>query len=224
MTDRLREGLWRALLAMQRDARGQGVASHAALDDGDVPMVRLLAREAITRQDERGRLSARGDGALVSCGSMGEAVAMLAREGESGAEDALDRQSLWLLEKCPRGDSGILYHDEGATEVWADTVYLTLPFLVTIGHDAREWGADPGPAVPLGRDLGQSLGLGVGACGGQQLDAADFAGFMQLAHLVQIERLGFQIGGRCLAFRSQDLAVLFDVLSPEPESSGKHER
>ncbi len=122
---------------MQRDARSQGVASHAALDDGETLTARLLARESMTRQDTHGRLSALGDGELVACGASGEAVAMLAREGVPGAEDALDRQSSWLLEDSPRGESGVLFRNEGATEMWADTLYHVMPFLVVIGHDGE---------------------------------------------------------------------------------------
>jgi unsaturated rhamnogalacturonyl hydrolase len=50
------------------------------------------------------------------------------------ASSALDRQALWFAQTCPRGESGILYHLEGRTEVWADTVYMAVPFLVAIGH------------------------------------------------------------------------------------------
>jgi len=130
----LEDGLWRALLAMQRQSWEQGVASHASIDGGRTELVRLLARDAIVRQDSEGRLGATGDGGLVNSGACGEAVALLARGGDPAAETALDRQAIWFAEGCPRGDSGVLYHLEDQTEVWADTVYMVVPFLVAIGR------------------------------------------------------------------------------------------
>jgi unsaturated rhamnogalacturonyl hydrolase len=130
----LEERLWQALLAMQRHPWEQGIASHAAIDSGRLDLVRLLAHDAIVRQDPQGRLGATGDAGLVNCGACGEAVALVARGGDPVASSALDRQALWFAQTCPRGESGILFHLEGKTEVWVDTVYMVVPFLVAIGH------------------------------------------------------------------------------------------
>lgn len=134
MTDPRSAAIWDALLAMQRHPWEQGVASHAALDEGRADLARLLALDAMVRQDAQGRLGATGDTGLVNCGACGEAVAVLAREGEPGAEEALDRQARWLLEDCPRGESGVLFHIEGRPEAWVDTVYMVVPFLTAIGE------------------------------------------------------------------------------------------
>lgn len=126
--------LWQALLAMQRHSWEQGVTSHAAIDSGRDGLARLLARDAMVRQDADGRLGATGDPGLVNGGACGEAVAILAREGIPGADAALDRQSRWFLQTCPRGESGVLHHMDGESQVWVDTVYMAVPFLVSIGH------------------------------------------------------------------------------------------
>lgn len=125
-----RELIWRALLAMQRHAWEQGVASHAALDGGDLGLARAMARDAIVRQDEDGQLGATGDGGLVNSGALLEAVALLAREGEPGVAQALERQRWWLLRWSPRDDSGVLWHLRGLEEVWVDSIYMAVPALV----------------------------------------------------------------------------------------------
>lgn len=134
LADDLDTRLWRALLSMQRHPWEQGIASHAAIDSGRSDLARLLGHDAIVRQDAEGRLGATGDTGLVNCCACGESVALLAREGDSAASDALDRQLRWLLDACPTGDSGILYHLEGRPEVWVDTVYMVVPLLVSTGH------------------------------------------------------------------------------------------
>jgi unsaturated rhamnogalacturonyl hydrolase len=151
----LDERLWRALLAMQRHPWEQGIASHAAIDASRMDLARLFAHDAIVRQDAEGRLGATGDAGLVNCGACGEAVALVARGGDPVASSALDRQALWFAQSCPRGESGILFHLDGKSEVWVDTMYMVVPFLVAIGHaeDAeaqyrlhkdRLWRADTG--------------------------------------------------------------------------------
>lgn len=134
MTADLDDRLWQALLAMKRHPWEQGVASHAAIDADLTERARQLAREAIARQDKDGRLGATDDTGLVNGGACGEAVAILAREGDPAADVALDRQSRWILQTCPRGESGILHHIAGRAEAWVDTVYMVVPFLVAIGH------------------------------------------------------------------------------------------
>jgi len=128
--------LWCALLAMQRHDWEQGVASHAAIDDGDSALARLIAHDAIVRQDAQGRLGATGDAGPVNAGALGEAVALVASAGNRDAAAALDRQRWWLLRHAPRAESGVLYHLEGRPEVWVDTVYMVVPFLAVTGDFA----------------------------------------------------------------------------------------
>jgi unsaturated rhamnogalacturonyl hydrolase len=124
----LTEALWSALLAMQRHNWEQGVASHAAIDDGRRDLAGLMATDAIARQDAHGMLGATGDGGVVNAGALGEAVALLAATDAAAAE-ALERQRWWLLRFSPRHDSGVVYHLADAPEVWADSIYMVVPFL-----------------------------------------------------------------------------------------------
>ncbi len=121
---------------MQRLAWEQGVASHAALDEGLVEVALAIASDAVTHQDTDGRLGATGDAGLVNGGSLLETVAFAASRGDAAAADALERQRWWLLRHAPRDDSGVLLHIAGAHEVWIDTLYMVIPALATTGDFA----------------------------------------------------------------------------------------
>jgi unsaturated rhamnogalacturonyl hydrolase len=137
----LPERLWAALLAMQRLSWEQGVASHAAIDCGRLDLARAIARDAITHQDADGRLGATGDTGLVNGGALGEAVALLAADGDAAeggtkAVAALDAQRWWFLRWSPRDDEGVVWHLAGAEEVWVDSVYMVVPLLTLTGDVA----------------------------------------------------------------------------------------
>lgn len=124
--------LWRALLAMQRFAWEQGVASHAAIDAGHLDLARLLARDAVARADADGQLGGMDHAGAVNSGALLEAVLLLGRDGAAAAE-AAQRQRWWLLRFSPRDDWGVLHHLKGSAEVWADSVYMVVPALVATG-------------------------------------------------------------------------------------------
>lgn len=127
-----RSGLRTALLSMQRFAWEQGVASHAALDSGDLALARLLARDAVARADADGQLGGMDDQGLVNSGALLEAVLLLGATDERAA-DAAQRERWWLLRDSPRDDWGVLHHLRGSQEVWADSVYMVVPALVATG-------------------------------------------------------------------------------------------
>ncbi|SEJ69567.1 glycoside hydrolase family 88 protein [Demequina mangrovi] len=132
MTSVSTASLWRALLSMQRFAWEQGVASHAAIDSGDEVLARLLARDAVARQDADGQLGAMDDAGAVNSGSLIEAALLLGVSDDAAAE-AAQRQRWWLLRYSPRDDWGVLHHLKGSSEVWADSVYMVVPALVAAG-------------------------------------------------------------------------------------------
>lgn len=132
----LRERLWSALLAMQRLAWEQGVASQAALDEGRLDLACAIARDAIAHQDFEGRLGATGDSGLVNGGALGEAVALLAAGGDDQAAAALDRQRWWFLRWSPRDDEGVVWHLPASQEVWVDSIYMVVPLLTLTGDVA----------------------------------------------------------------------------------------
>jgi unsaturated rhamnogalacturonyl hydrolase len=111
-----------ALLAMQRRSWEQGVAAHAVLDLGRHDLAVLMAESAVTNQAPDGRLGGDDDNA-VNGAACGEAVLM------AGFTAAAERQLTWLLRDAPRGPDGTLFHVLGTREVWADTVYMVVPFL-----------------------------------------------------------------------------------------------
>ncbi|GID27393.1 glycoside hydrolase family 88 protein [Paractinoplanes brasiliensis] len=114
-----------ALLAMQRQSWEQGVASQAALDLGRDDLARLMAESAVARQAPDGRLGGPDDN-LVNGAACGEAVV---RAGFAGAAR---RQLTWLLSEAPRATDGTLFHVRA--EVWADSIYMVLPFLACSGE------------------------------------------------------------------------------------------
>jgi unsaturated rhamnogalacturonyl hydrolase len=117
-----------ALLAMQRHSWEQGVASHACLDLGLTELAAVMAADAVTRQRDWGGLGEMGDDGVMNGPANGEAV--LAVDDRA----ALDRQLDWLLAVAPRAQDGTLFHMRGSREVWADTVYMTVPLLGLTGH------------------------------------------------------------------------------------------
>jgi unsaturated rhamnogalacturonyl hydrolase len=130
------DAVLQALLTLQRQSWEQGVASQAALDLGRHDLALLLAEAAVTRQTAEGRL---GDvdvePSSVNGAACGEAV--LAAYGRTGNEvfaDAARRQLAWLVHDAPRAADGTLFHMLEGREIWADTVYMAVPFLALSGH------------------------------------------------------------------------------------------
>jgi unsaturated rhamnogalacturonyl hydrolase len=56
------------------------------------------------------------------------------RSGDPRLADAFDRQLHWITHDAPRAGDGTLFHIEGTREVWVDTVYMVVPFLVLAGE------------------------------------------------------------------------------------------
>ena len=131
-----RARLWSALLAMSRLSWEQGVASHAAIDEGRSDLARAIARDAMAHQDADGRLGATGDAGLVNGGALGEAVSLLVADGDADAASALDRQRWWFLRWSPRDDEGVVWHLPAAEDVWVDSIYMVVPLLTLTGDVA----------------------------------------------------------------------------------------
>ena len=129
-------GVMRAMLTMQRDAWEQGVAAQAFLELGEKDLVVLMAREAVVRQIEDGRL------AVISCwdgvtdpAANGEALLFAAKEtGDPALQQAADRMLDYLLKRAPRRRDGTLYHVANKTQVWVDSMYMAPPFLAAAGQ------------------------------------------------------------------------------------------
>lgn len=136
-----------ALLAMQRQAWEQGVAAHAAADLGRTDLVRLLAVGAATRQSADGRLgTVENEPGSVNGAACGEAVLAAGFAGPAG------RQLRWLVQDAPRAADGTLFHMLGDDGIWADTVYMVVPFLVVAGRPDVAAGQVEGHRRRLCRD------------------------------------------------------------------------
>jgi rhamnogalacturonyl hydrolase YesR len=136
VTDLLVEKVKRAMLTMQRDAWEQGVAAQALLESGESDLVVLMAKEAVVRQIEDGRL------AVISCwegvtdpAANGEAVLFAAKiTGDAKLRQAAEKMLEYLLRKAPRRQDGTLYHVANKPQVWVDSMYMAPPFLAVAGQ------------------------------------------------------------------------------------------
>ena len=125
-----------ALLSMQRNSWEQGVAAQAFLELGDTPLVILMAKEALVRQGEDGRLALVGhDEGVNDPAANGEAVLVAGQvTGDPAFKAGADRMLDYLLKRALRTDKGILYHITSRPQVWVDSLYMMPPFLAVAGH------------------------------------------------------------------------------------------
>jgi len=125
-----------ALLAMQRHSWEQGVAAQAFLELGEDEWVILMAKEAVLRQREDGRLGVVGPNhAVTDPAANGEPVLYAARLiGDLSLYEAAGRMLQWLLHHAPRTADGTLHHLTAKPEVWIDSMYMAPPFLAVAGH------------------------------------------------------------------------------------------
>lgn len=130
------EKVKRAMLSMQRYAWEQGVAAQALLELGEEEWVVLMAKDAVLRQQEDGRLAVVGSfQGVTDPAANGEAVLYAAGitgdpELRKGAEKMLD----YLMHRAPRTKEGTLHHIEDKPQVWIDSAYMAPPFLAVAGH------------------------------------------------------------------------------------------
>ena len=126
----------RAMLTMQRASWEQGVAAQAFLESGDDTMVYLMAKEAVLRQTEEGRLSVvYTDNGVADPAAAGEAVLYAANkwndpELKRGSENMLT----YLMEKAPRTKNGVISHTLNVREIWIDSIYMAPPFIAACGR------------------------------------------------------------------------------------------
>ncbi len=125
-----------AMLAMQRRAWEQGVASQALLELGETDLVVLLAKDAVVNQLKDGRLGLNeGKGAVADPASNGEPVLFAARvTGDAVLARAAARMLDFLLYKAPRTRDGIIYHNHIENQIWVDACYMGPPFLAVAGY------------------------------------------------------------------------------------------
>jgi rhamnogalacturonyl hydrolase YesR len=125
-----------AMLAMQRRAWEQGVASQALLELGETDLVILLAKDAVVNQLKDGRLGLNeGKSPVADPASNGEPLLFTARQtGDEALQKAADRMLEFLLYKAPRTRDGIIYHNYIENMIWVDAFYMLPPFLAVAGQ------------------------------------------------------------------------------------------
>jgi rhamnogalacturonyl hydrolase YesR len=125
-----------AMLAMQRHAWEQGVAAQALLESGEEELVILMAKEALVRVTQDGRLGQVCDNhGVTDPGVNGEAVLFAARKTRDPKFQAgADRMLEYFLHKAPRRKDGVLYHIDDKPQVWIDSMYMAPPFLAAAGR------------------------------------------------------------------------------------------
>jgi rhamnogalacturonyl hydrolase YesR len=124
-----------AMLSLQRATWEQGVAMQAMLELGKSELVILMAKDAVLRQSQDGRLAMLGEEfALSDACCPGEAVLWAAKmTGDQTLMNGFDKLVDYVLNKAPRTKDGIIYHFTNIPQVWSDIMYMLPPFLAAAG-------------------------------------------------------------------------------------------
>ncbi len=134
------EKVKRAMLSMQRATWEQGVAMQSMLELGESDLVVLMAKDAVLRQSEDGRLAMLGEeSALSDAASPGEAVLWAAKKtGDPVLMNGFNKLLDYIMNKAPRTNEGIIYHFTNIPQIWSDINYMLPPFLAAAGkyHEA----------------------------------------------------------------------------------------
>ena len=121
---------------MQRHSWEHGTAMQAFLEQGDMEIVILMAKEAVYRRLPDGRSAHIGEiGAVTDPCSVGEAlIAAYRATGDAMLKQGLDDLLEWALKKAPRNSKGVLYHLDSKPQMWSDSSYMLPPFLASAGY------------------------------------------------------------------------------------------
>jgi rhamnogalacturonyl hydrolase YesR len=135
-TDPKIEKVKQAMLSMQRYAWEQGVAAQALLELGETDWVILMAKDAVLRQWDDGRLAVvSSNHGVTDPAANGEAVLYAARATDDPAlKRGADKMLDYLLNKAPRTKEGVLHHVAHKPEVWIDSLYMAPPFIAVAGR------------------------------------------------------------------------------------------
>ncbi len=134
--DRVLEKVKRAMLCMQRYAWEQGVAAQALLESGERDLAILMAKDAVLRQLEDGRLAVvSSNQGVTDPAANGEAVLFAADvTGDPKLRHGAEEMLKYLIYRAPRTKDGTLHHIADKPQVWIDSVYMAPPFLAVAGR------------------------------------------------------------------------------------------
>nr|WP_246406455.1 glycoside hydrolase family 88 protein [Modestobacter versicolor] len=137
MDDDVRERALTALLAGQRHSWDQGLTAAVLEQTGAAAVLRLVVDDAVARQLPDGRLAELDPACAVNSAAVGRYVELLAaRSGDPALAAAAAAQRAWVLRAAPRAADGTLFHLVDRPEVWADTVFMVVPYLAALGETA----------------------------------------------------------------------------------------
>ncbi len=125
-----------AMLSMQRYAWEQGVAAQALLELGEKEWVVLIAKDAVLRQLDDGRLAVvSSNNGVTDPAANGEPVLYAAKAtGDASLQKGAEKMLDYLLKKAPKTKDGVLYHVDDKPQVWVDSMYMAPPFIAVAGH------------------------------------------------------------------------------------------
>lgn len=125
-----------AMFTMQRASWEQGVAAQSLLELEQFELAYMMAKEALLRQTDNGRLSVLyTDNGVTDPAASGISVKKMGEKYNDsallkGAEDMLH----YLLQEAPKNNEGTLYHTLNAPEIWIDSMYMAPPFIAVMGE------------------------------------------------------------------------------------------
>lgn len=132
-----------AMLSMQRYSWEQGVAAQSMYESGDIETTVMMARDAVLRQTEDGRLAVVSNNiACTDPAANGEAVwRAFEHTGDEFYKHGAEKMLGYLMMYAPRTPDGVIFHNsvsfhEGFSpnQIWADACYMMPPFLALMGE------------------------------------------------------------------------------------------
>ncbi len=125
-----------AMLSLQKQNWEHGIASQAFVETGDETMMILMAKEAVKRQADDGRLAVISTAYGINDSATPLEAVLRSADilNDPELKSAADRMITYLLEEAPRTGEGFIHHSYHGPELWADSIYMAPPFLAFAGH------------------------------------------------------------------------------------------
>ena len=124
-----------AMLCMQRASWEQGTAMQAMIELGEKDLVVLMAKDAVLRRKNDGRLAMLGtENAATDPASNGEGVLYAYKvTGDEILKKAADAMYTYLMKGAPKTEKGIICHVTQGRQIWSDSMFMAPPFLAVYG-------------------------------------------------------------------------------------------
>ncbi len=132
----IRRKVMMVMLSTQKQNWEHGIACQAFVETGDETMMILMAKEAVLRQGDDGRLAVISVAAGINDSATPLEAVLRSYEilGDPELKKASDRMIKYLFEKAPRTEKGYIHHSYHGPELWADTIFMGAPFIAFAGY------------------------------------------------------------------------------------------